>query len=195
MSALMVARDLVVGYGTRVVAAVGTFQIEPGRITVVTGPNGAGKTTLLKTIAGLLPPLGGSLRPSLGSGRAAAVFVHSTAFLFVGTVRSNMLLISKDEERSLDALRRLHVEDLWEADTLRLSSGQRQRVAIARALAVEPRLLVLDEPDGGLDSFAVESWRDVLRDATAAGNPCIALATHDTSTVDELPVQVVSLRA
>jgi ABC-type Mn2+/Zn2+ transport system ATPase subunit len=193
MSVVVTAKDLVVGYGSRAVATVGTFEIDTRRITVVTGPNGAGKTTLLKTIAGLLPPLAGSLQPAIGRGEGGAVFVHSTPFLFAGTVRTNMLLSSPGHEHSRRALRRLNADGLWEQDVRRLSSGQRQRVALARALAANPRLLLVDEPEGGLDASAIGNWRQVLRDATDTGTPGVVLATHSTVGIDGLPFQLVVL--
>jgi ABC-type Mn2+/Zn2+ transport system ATPase subunit len=193
MSVVVSAKDLVVGYGSRAVATVGTFEIDTRRITVVTGPNGAGKTTLLKTIAGLLPPLAGSLQPAIGRGEGGAVFVHSTPFLFAGTVRTNMLLSSPGHEHSRRALRRLNADGLWEQDVRRLSSGQRQRVALARALAANPRLLLVDEPEGGLDASAIGNWRQVLRDATDTGTPGVVLATHSTVGIDGLPFQLLVL--
>jgi ABC-type Mn2+/Zn2+ transport system ATPase subunit len=193
MSVLITAKDLVVGYGSHEVATPGSFEVVTDRITVVTGPNGSGKTTLLRTIAGLLPPLAGSLQPSLGMGEGGAVFVHSTPFLFAGTVGRNMLLSSSDRERAHRALTRLNVNGLWEQDVRRLSSGQRQRVALARALAARPRLLLVDEPEGGLDAQAIDDWHRVLLAATETGTPCIVLASHSTSAVERLPVQVLSV--
>ena len=193
MNVVVTATDLSVGYGSHVVATVGTFQVEAGRTMVITGPNGSGKTTLLKTIAGLLPPVGGSLHPSIGTGEGGAVFVHSVPFLFQGTVRMNMLLSTADEQRARRELRRLKGDDLWERDVRRLSSGQRQRVAIARALAAGPRLLLLDEPEGGLDAAAIDDWRRVLSEATETGSPCIALATHSINAFEGMPVERLSL--
>ena len=193
MSTVVTAKDLVVGYGSRVVAAVGTFELHTDRLTVIVGPNGAGKTTLLKTMAGLLAPVAGSFHPAPRMGNGGAVFVHSTPVLFLGTVRKNMLLASRDQARARRALGQLNVEHLWEEDVQRLSSGQRQRVAIARALATEPRLLLLDEPEGGLDAEAIDAWRRLLREATETGDPCIVLATHNPSALEGLSLELLPL--
>jgi ABC-type Mn2+/Zn2+ transport system ATPase subunit len=184
---------LAFGYHGRPVSHAVTFRAEPGRITLLMGANGSGKTTLLKTIAGLLPPLAGLVRPSLPHGKGGVVFVHSTPFLFAGSVGSNMRMVTADDARARHALSRLDVEPLWAHDVKTLSSGQRQRVAIARALAAAPQVLLVDEPEGGLDRQAVESWRRVLEDALTARTFTIVIASHDATATEGLPVDVVQL--
>ena len=186
--------DLVAGYETKPVADVGSFRMQADRVTVVTGPNGSGKTTLLKTLAGLLPPVKGLIVPKLSAGTGGAVFVHSTPYLFAGSVRYNVRLTSRgDDARARDALRTLGVEHLWNEDVRRLSTGQRQRVAIARALAAKPRLLLIDEPEGGLDVQGVSSWRRVVEQALAAGQSSMVIATHQLSPLEGLRLHVVRL--
>lgn len=186
--------DVVVGYPSKTVADVGSFRVEPERITVVTGPNGSGKTTLLKTLAGLVPPVRGRIVPGLPAGRGGAVFVHSTPYLFAGMVRHNVQLASRvDDERTRDVLRALGIEQLWKQDVRRLSTGQRQRVAIARAVAAAPRLLLIDEPEGGLDQAGIAGWRRIVERSVSDGDPLIVIATHRLSGLDGLPLQLVRL--
>ena len=194
MTTTVEAIEMVVGYASQPVASVGSFRMQAHRLTVVTGLNGSGKTTLLKTLAGLLPPIKGRIVPQLPPGTGGAVFVHSTPYLFAGTVRHNLQLASRgDERRADDALRTLRVEQLLTNDVRRLSTGERQRVAIARALAAEPRLLLIDEPEGGLDVEGISSWRRIVEQALAAGRPSIVIATHQLSVIDGFPLDVVPL--
>ena len=190
------AVEVVVGYDSRPVAEAGSFRIEGDRLTVVTGPNGSGKTTLLKTLAGLLPPVRGRIAPRLPPGPAGAVFVHSTPYLFGGTVRHNMQIASRaNEQRARLALQALGVEELWTRHIRRLSTGQRQRVGIARALAAEPRLLLVDEPEGGLDAHGISSWWGIVEQALSAGFPSIVVATHELPSLEGVPLTVVRLPA
>jgi energy-coupling factor transporter ATP-binding protein EcfA2 len=122
------------------------------------------------------------------------VFVHSAPFLFAGTVRHNVQLASREgEERTRDVLCTLGVEPLWKEDVRRLSTGQRQRVAIARALAAAPRLLLVDEPEGGLDREGIGAWRRIVDRAVGAGDPLIVIATHQAAGLEDLPLHLVRL--
>lgn len=195
MTQRLVVENLVVGYGRIPVASVGSCGLASDRVTLVVGPNGSGKTTLLKTLAGLLPALDGRITPGLRCGTGGAVFVHSSAFLFAGTVGKNMLLAARHRDNiARDALAALGVADLWETAVSALSTGQRQRVALARALAAHPSLLLVDEPEGGMDAESIRRWRDVITKAVVLGDPTIVVAAHRPAALEGVPVDVISLR-
>jgi ABC-type multidrug transport system ATPase subunit len=186
--------DLLVGYGSRPVANAGRFRVEPGRVTAVIGPNGSGKTTLLKTLAGLLRPLAGRIVPGPVPGSNGVVLVHSLPFMFVGTVRKNLQLAARgNESPARQALRAFGLEHLWAVDVEQLSAGQRQRVALARGLAADPQVLLVDEPEAGLDPDAIALWRLVVQVAVSTGRPSIVMASTSVVPMEGIPCTVITL--
>lgn len=168
----------------------------PGRILAITGSSGSGKTTLLSVLGGLLPPSSGSVtwrgstvRPGdpVGAPTPGVGFVLQVYGLVPSlTAEENISIALRARtippatavERSAAALRRVGIGDLADRLVQELSGGQLQRVAVARALAVEPDLLIADEPTSELD----EANRDLvvaeLR-AEADRGAVVLLATHD----------------
>jgi NitT/TauT family transport system ATP-binding protein len=185
---------LVVGHGRRAVASVPDVTLAPGRLFLVRGANGAGKTTLLKTLASLLPPVAGRIEPPMRPGPGAAVYVHSTPFLFRGSVRRNLRMVpGAGPETIARWLAALDLERLAPAPAATLSAGQRQRVALARALVAAPRCLLLDEPEGGLDDASLTRWRSVLADLVAGRRVVVVLAAHGAPSLDDIPVTELQL--
>src|SRR4030081_901067 len=143
-----------------------TLEISEGSLTALLGHSGSGKSTLLRVIAGLGAPDSGAISIDGADVTAARpqergigfVFQHYAAFAHM-TVRDNVAFGLRIRKRPRDVVR-ARVDELlalvglttWsEQRPHQLSGGQRQRMALARALAVEPRVLLLDEPVGGLD--------------------------------------------
>ena len=175
MSAILTTRSLVVGYDGVAVTSMPDLTASAGDRIVIAGHNGCGKTTVLKTLAGLLPPISGDVTgPSRGA--AGAVYVHPSPFLFAGTGRHNVLLGSHGDRGEADrALAALEAASFSDADIRTLSNGQRQRLALARALAARPRVLLVDEPETGLDAAGLDAWTRVLADRR---DIAIIIATH-----------------
>jgi NitT/TauT family transport system ATP-binding protein len=156
----------------------------------VIGTSGGGKTTLLRTIAGVLPPIAGSVllrgTPVLApTPRMAMVFQHFGLFPWK-TVRANVaygLEVQGRHEaigRVQGLLEALHLSDAAERYPSQLSGGMRQRVGIARALAVEPELLLLDEPFSSVDALTRERLQnEVLRLWDRSRGMSAVMVTHD----------------
>jgi|APHM01.1.fsa_nt_gi ABC-type spermidine/putrescine transport systems, ATPase components len=144
-----------------------SLTVEPGEIVGLVGPSGCGKTTTLRTVAGFETPDEGSVE--LGGEdlthvppeqRDIGLVFQSYALSDNMTVRKNVefglkmrsVPTTKRHERASELLDMLGIGDLADRDPTTLSGGQQQRVGLARALAIEPRMLLLDEPMTGLDA-------------------------------------------
>ena len=193
MTAMIGTRALHVGYGGRSVAAIPDLDFVPGRVWLVTGPNGSGKSTLLKTLAGLLPPVTGRVAPVLPHGRGGAIFVHSTPFLFRGSVETNLKLAGAEPAALDEVVHLFGLADRLATPVTELSHGMRQRTAIARAALCGPRVLLLDEPEGGLDDQAVSRWRDFARTPVERADLTLLVAAHRPAGLEGLPTETITL--
>jgi tungstate transport system ATP-binding protein len=157
VSGLRVERD------GETICAVDQLNIEPGSRLTVLGSNGSGKTTLLRVMAGLTNDYSGTCRVAVG--RRELTYVHQHPLLFRGSVLSNVRYGQRPGGRDgLEWLRLVGMEHLAARSTRNLSGGEIRRIALARALAVEPRLLLLDEPLAELDNQACEIVCQLLSD-------------------------------
>ena len=186
------------------------LHIEAGELVALLGPSGCGKTSLLRIIAGLETPDTGSVyfsgEDSTGvhvrERKVGFVFQHYALFRHM-TVFENVafgLRIKPRGERPSDAVIREKVHALlnlvqldWLGDRYpaQLSGGQRQRIALARALAVEPRVLLLDEPFGALDAKVRKELRRWLRRLHDELNVASVFVTHDQEEALEVADRVV----
>jgi len=171
-----------------------SIDIASGSLTALLGPSGSGKSTLLRSIAGLDQPDSGTISiegrdvTSLPPQKRGIgfVFQHYAAFKHL-TVRDNVGFGLQIRKRPKDEIKR-KVDDLLEVVGLagfqtrypaQLSGGQRQRMALARALAVDPEVLLLDEPFGALDAKVREDLRSWLRRLHNEVHVTTVLVTHD----------------
>lgn len=170
------------------------MRVEGGRVVMIEGPNGAGKTTLLKVLALLYRPVKGavfingddywSLDPRTQlSLRRRVVYVHERPILLRGSVLENVALGLKLRgvpgaiSGALETLRAMGLEYLAERKWRELSAGEAQLVSIARAVAVQPELLLLDEPMAHLDEDRRELLVEILRELKSRGVG-IVVASH-----------------
>ncbi len=171
-----------------------SLEVEGGSLTALLGPSGSGKSTLLRIIAGLEQPDAGAVvidgtdatgvRPQQRD--VGFVFQHYAAFKHM-TVRDNVAFGLKVRKRpraeitaKVDELLRLvQLEPFGHRYPAQLSGGQRQRMALARALAVEPSVLLLDEPFGALDARVRKELRGWLRRLHEEVHVTTIFVTHD----------------
>jgi sulfate/thiosulfate transport system ATP-binding protein len=187
-----------------------SLAVRPGELLALLGPSGSGKTTLLRIIAGLEWPDAGDIR---FEGRSVlhvnarergvgfvfqhyALFRHMTVFdnvAFGLTVRSGKNRPSPQniEKRVNELLALVQIERLVKRYPHELSGGQRQRVALARALAIEPNVLLLDEPFGALDAKVRKELRRWLRRLNEEMNMTSIFVTHDQEEAMEIADRVV----
>lgn len=186
-------RQLVVGYDNRAVCNVPDLELTAGTIWLFTGPNGSGKTTVLKTLAGLLPPVSGSIAPAPQPGRGGSVFVHSVPVLFRGSLRHNLALSDREAQQITAAAAEFGLSDRLDQPARELSHGLRQRAALARATLAHPRLLLLDEPEGGLDESALAIWRQFAERTVRDKSFTLVVAAHRPAGLEGLPLSEIKI--
>lgn len=191
-----------------------TFEAKSGEFIALLGPSGSGKTTLLRLLAGLDTPNSGSitfegedyLKLNPRERRVGMVFQSYALFRHM-TVAQNIafgLDVRPGKERppkpeiksTVERLLKLiQMEDLGKRYPSQLSGGQRQRVALARALAINPRILLLDEPFGALDALVRKDLRRWLKRIHHETGVTTIFVTHDQEEALDLADRVVVLKA
>ena len=180
-------------YGDRGVLRSVDVYVPWGQTAVLFGPNGAGKTTLLRILAGLSRPDAGEvhiaglrMRRSGGRARTLVGFVgHQTLLYSDLTCRENLVFYAKlygvdrPASRIDSVLKQLNLADRADRRARTLSHGMQKRLSVARAILHEPAVLLLDEPESGLDADSVASLGDLLRDWSASGKSAL-LTTHSS---------------
>jgi sulfate/thiosulfate transport system ATP-binding protein len=197
-------------FGSAVALEDVSLDVPDRSLTALLGPSGGGKSTLLRVLAGLETPDAGTVRiagadvtgvPARERG-IGFVFQHYAAFRHL-TVAENVafgLTVRRRPKREIRArveelLALVRLEGLGRRYPSQLSGGQRQRMVLARALAVEPRVLLLDEPFGALDASIRAELRDWLRRLHAQIPVTTIVVTHDQDEALELADQIVVVNA
>ncbi len=204
-------RDVRYAYDRRTVLDGVSLEIAQGERVALLGRNGVGKTTLTKLIVGLLEPITGEVRvagrstaglaPEDLAGTVAYVFQHPEQQLFARTLLAEVAFgplqvgIDRDEAQRIAtaSLERVGLEALHDVHPYDLPPAQRKLVTVAAALALDPSLLVLDEPTQGLDRRGVALVGRLLSESAAAGTAVLAV-THDLGFVTESFDRAVVLR-
>jgi len=179
-------------YDGRVVLHLDRFAVPPGAAVAVVGPNGSGKSTLLRLLALLERPtqgrvlLDGAIVTPGGAARRRVTLVEQRPMLFRATVRENIefglqvrgIRRAEVNRRTENVAARLGITPLLGRRRHELSDGEVQRVAVARALAVEPDVLLLDEPASSADRAAALTLYRTLAEERARRPLAVCLASH-----------------
>jgi len=189
-------RSVTKRYGSNVAVAIDALTIDSGRVYTLSGANGAGKSTLLGILAFLTPPTTGEIFYAgeridwkgdiVARRRRKVTLLHQSPYLFGGTVLRNVAYGLKARgiagDASLRAVTRaletVGLERFRDRDARELSGGEAQRVAMARALALDPEVLLLDEPLANIDRETAGLLEAVIASLPSRGTT-VVMTTHD----------------
>ena len=188
-----------------------TFEVEAGDVHFLMGGSGAGKSVIIKHIVGLLRPDSGGIwldgqdicgltEPEFAPirRRAQMIFQHATLFDSMTVLENVAMPIQKRfrvrgseaRERAVVALRRVHAEALLDRHPPDLGAGVRKRVAIARAIALEPEILLYDEPTTGLDPVAARRTDRLIAEMASELGITSVVVSHDLESMAGIADQV-----
>lgn len=181
-----------------------TLDFEKGEFAAIVGPSGSGKTTLLNMIGGLDKPTDGKILvdhtnlAALKSSKLIDFRMRNIGFVFqsynlipVLTAGENVEFImnlqkwkKKDrDDRTMELLKAVGLEDRVNSRPAKLSGGQQQRVAVARALASKPKFILADEPTANLDTKSTETLLDIMEQLNREEGITFIFSTHDARVV------------
>ena len=167
------------------------MKVRPGEFVCIVGPSGCGKTTVLHLLAGLDTPSAGEVLadgiPITGPDSSRVLIFQDTALFPWMNVRANIefglrtrrMPRTRQDATVGELLRMVHLEGFDQSWIHELSGGMRQRTALARALAVDPRVLLLDEPFGALDALTRDSLHTELQDLWMESSKTMVFVTHN----------------
>jgi polar amino acid transport system ATP-binding protein len=197
------------GHSIRALDGV-SMQVRRGEVVVIVGPSGSGKSTFLRSLNLLEMPTGGSIifngvditdkhvninrhRQKMGMVfQHFNLFPHMTVLGNLTCAPRKLLKLSKSEaeERAMQLLKRVGLDDRADAYPAMLSGGQKQRIAIIRALAMQPDVMLFDEPTSALDPEMVGEVLDLMKELAAEGMTMVVV-THEMGFAREVADRIV----
>jgi iron complex transport system ATP-binding protein len=211
----LTAENISVRRGNRTILHRVSIRVAPGQFLSIVGPNGSGKSSLLRALSGIWKLAGGSIRIGQKNlaefgrrelAQCVAFVPQDTRMDFAFTIeevvamgrhprRGRFERANAEDRRAIDAaIRSCDIGHLRGRFVTTLSGGERQRVALARSLAVEPEIILLDEPTASLDVQHGLEILDLCRNLSHAGRS-IVLATHDLNAVARYATEVVLIES
>ena len=167
--------NISLGYTNRTLIDSLSAHVEQGKLTALVGRNGTGKSTTLKLLAGLHK----SHRGKLEINGSVGVLPQNPQTLFVKkTVREDLEEMTSDKALIAQMAATCQIEKFLDSHPYDLSGGEQQRAALAKVLLTQPKLLLLDEPTKGIDSFFKETFAGILQELKAKGITII-MVSHD----------------
>lgn len=198
--------------GGRVILDIDHLVLDSGKITGLIGANGAGKTTLLQLLAFLDQPSQGTMafcgqpvenrEERLLALRRQVVLVDQYPILFTGSVRRNLefglkargIVAAEREQRIIASLEMVGMKEFLQARAEKLSGGETKRIALARALALQPAVLLCDEPTANVDGEHQEVILNILERANREERISIIFSTHALEQAERLADTLVTLK-
>ena len=212
---ILETKNLGAGYNGKALLEGVCVNVLPGRIVTLIGPNGAGKTTLLKTLAGLIPPVEGSISicgQDLGQmeARQAASYISvvmtrppdpelmsafevaaAGRYPFTGTFG---MLSDEDRKKTMAAMEMTGTAHLAGSAFTTLSDGQKQRVMLARAICQEPKVMILDEPASFLDIRHKLALLKILEDLAGKEKLAVIMSLHELDLAMKISDMILCVR-
>lgn len=175
------------------VLCIDSLHIPEGKVTCIVGPSGSGKTTLLRLLNHLISPDAGTIT-FRGTDlmeidpvalRRKVVMLQQNPVMFPGTIRDNLVIGCRFAQRPLphdsgmlSILNQVGLKHPLDADTAKLSGGEKQRIALARVLLMEPSVLLLDEPSSALDDETEKLVVDLITAEVRSRSRTLVMVTH-----------------
>lgn len=198
MKDILVFDNITIAYAECTILNNFSLHLAPGEAVGLVGPSGAGKSSLLRMAAGLLRPASG--RVHCAACRLAYVFQEPRLLPWKNVLTNVMLpLLARGVprkqaiDRGRTCLKDMHLDQHADKYPGTLSGGMRQRVSLARAFAIQPDLLLFDEPFTGLDPSLREELRDLTESLLARYKTTLLHVTHDTRELAQSTSRIVSL--
>ena len=201
--------NLTKNFGNNIILDHINLEIKTGKLTALLGPSGSGKSTLLRLIAGLENQNSGRIWLAGKNTNFLTIQERQIGFVFQNYALFNHLTVFQNiayglkiqrlknqqiKNRVQELLKLIQLETFYNRYPSQLSGGQRQRIALARALAIEPKVLLLDEPFGALDIQVRKDLRNWLKTLHEKVSVTTLLVTHDQQEAMALAHEIIILK-